>query len=307
MKKWVLIASFALTLLFACTPIQEPPSPSQVQPQIEDTSISASARVIPETYATLSFVNGGNNIDLLVSPGDVVKTGQVLAIGDKNLLQIGVAQAEASLRQAQAALKQLENQPANEVVKAAEAALVSAEYNVDRAIDRGALRLELAAVVAARDSAQANLDTIKAGAVPEQLESARSAVALAQAAVDVANLSLSQTEIVAPFDGHIIEIYIRDYESASPGAPVVLLANLSKLKLETTDLSEIDGARLSSGLGVKISFDAFPGQDIGGTISKIALKSAPGSGVNYTLEIDSDAFPEGIRWGMSAFVVIEVP
>jgi HlyD family secretion protein len=86
-----------------------------------------------------------------------------------------------------------------------------------------------------------------------------------------------------------------------------LLADLSRLKIETTDLSEIDAARLTSGMPLRVSFDAFPGQDIDGTVGRIALKSSPGSGVNYILEVEAGALPEGLRWGMSAFVVVQAP
>lgn len=307
MKSPLIFALLTLVTLTACSTMMGVPTPVVSIPEVEDNSISASAKVVPETYATLAFTNGGPRVDVLVAAGDSVKAGQELARVDSSLLQLAVEQAEAAVSQAQNALATLEKQPTHEALKAAEAALINAEYNVNRTIDRGPTRLELDAAVAQRDSAQANLDAVKAGPTPEQLDSATLAVAQAQAVLDQARLNLAETQLKAPFDGTIVEVYLRDYENAAPGAPVVLLADLSRLKIETTDLSEIDAARLTPGMPLKISFDAFPGQDVTGKVGRIALKSSPGSGVNYTLEVAADSLPEGLRWGMSAFIVVQAP
>ena len=307
MKTVSLLSVLAIILLSSCAPQTAAPTPDPIQPLIEENTVSASARVVPLSYVSLGFINGAGQVEMLVSQGDPVRAGQVLARGDRRALEIALAQAQAGLRQAQAALTLLQNQPAVETVKAAEAALINAEYNVDRAIDRGAIRLELAAVVAARDSAQANLDAIKAGPSPEQVDSAAAAVALAQSSVDLAQLSLDQSEIIAPFDGVIVAAAIRNGENASPGTPIIILADLTQLRLETTDMSEIDTARIAEGMPVKISIDAFPGKEYAGAISRIALRSEAGSGTNYTVEIVSDELPTGLRWGMSAFIVIDIP
>ena len=307
MKTVSLLSVLAIILLSSCAPQNAAPTPDPIQPLIEENTVSASARVVPLSYVSLGFINGSGQVEMLVSQGDPVRAGQVLARGDRRALEIALAQAQAGLRQAQAALTLLQNQPAVETVKAAEAALINAEYNVDRAIDRGAIRLELAAVVAARDSAQANLDAIKAGPSPEQVDSAAAAVDLAQSSVDLAQLSLEQSEIIAPFDGVIVEVAIRNGENASPGTPIIILADLTQLRLETTDISEIDTARIAEGMPVKISIDAFPGKEYAGAISRIALRSEAGSGTNYTVEIVSDELPTGLRWGMSAFIVIDIP
>jgi HlyD family secretion protein len=304
MRKYSVLYILLVVLISACTPGTVAETPKPVQPLVEDTSISASAKVVPETSAALGFNNGAAEVRLLISPGEPVTKGQVLAESDTSALEIALAQANSTLRQAQLTLEQLQKQPTNAAVKAAEAALINAEYNLDRAIDRGALRLEISAFVAARDSAQANLDEIKAGATLEQLEAAQVAIDQAQSSVDLAQKNLDQSRLTAPFDGQVFEIYLKDFETAAPGAPVLLLANINRLLIETTDLSETDVARISEGTQVKISFDAFPADEVMGTVKQIALKSAAGSGVNYTLTITSDALPSGLRWGMSAFIVI---
>jgi hypothetical protein len=55
-----------------------------------------------------------------------------------------------------------------------------------------------------------------------------------------------------------------------------------------------------------IRLDALPDVDIDGEVTRIAPKSSAGSGVNYTVVIELSDIPEAVRWGMTAFVEIEV-
>jgi multidrug efflux pump subunit AcrA (membrane-fusion protein) len=86
----------------------------------------------------------------------------------------------------------------------------------------------------------------------------------------------------------------------------MLLADLQNLRVETTDLSEIDVARVQLEDQVTITFDALPDVTPAGTVTKISPKAATGSGVNYTVVIELAEIPEQLRWGMTAFVDIEV-
>jgi HlyD family secretion protein len=307
MKILSILLTITLGFLTACAATPATLTPIADQPAVEDNRVSASAKVIPQRVTNLSFVSGGHQIQLLVKQGDPVTAGQVIAQANTDQLKIAIVQAEAVLRQARANLAQLQSPPSNEAVKAAEAAVASADYNVQKQIDNGANALQMRVATSARESAFAALDAVNSGARPEQLDIARAAIDQSSAALDQANLALEQSKILAPFSGQIVEVYLHDYENAQPGAPVVLLADLTTLKIETMDLSEVDTARIKTGGQVKISYDAFPGQDGVGKVGRIALKAAAGSGVNYTIEIIPDAIPTGLRWGMSAFIVFETP
>jgi multidrug efflux pump subunit AcrA (membrane-fusion protein) len=57
---------------------------------------------------------------------------------------------------------------------------------------------------------------------------------------------------------------------------------------------------------VKVTFDALPDVTVPGTVARISSKSAQGAGVNYQVEIELDEIPDELRWGMTAFVDIEV-
>jgi multidrug efflux pump subunit AcrA (membrane-fusion protein) len=76
--------------------------------------------------------------------------------------------------------------------------------------------------------------------------------------------------------------------------------------VETTDLNEIDVARLTIGDPAAVTFDAIPNVTVNGKVARIASKASEGSGVNYTVVVSLDNIPEKLLWGMTAFVDIEI-
>ena len=84
-------------------------------------------------------------------------------------------------------------------------------------------------------------------------------VSAARTRVEALGALIRQSRLVAPFDGIIVDIYINSGELVSPGAPVLLLADLSTLQVKTTDLNEVDVALIQIGDVVEVSFDALPG------------------------------------------------
>jgi len=131
-------------------------------------------------------------------------------------------------------------------------------------------------------------------------------VEAAQTRIQALGALIRQSQLIAPFDGVIVELYINSGEMVSPGTPVFLLADLSTLQVKTTDLNEVDVARIQVGDPVDVSFDALPAYSVKGKVSEISLKNAVGSGVYYDVFITLDELPKELRWGMSAFVEIQV-
>jgi multidrug efflux pump subunit AcrA (membrane-fusion protein) len=83
------------------------------------------------------------------------------------------------------------------------------------------------------------------------------------------------------------------------------LADLEHLRVETTDLSEVDIAQVAVGDLVAVTFDALPDVEVAGQVTRIAPKADEGSGVNYKVIVELDEIPAQLRWGMTAFVDIE--
>jgi len=135
---------------------------------------------------------------------------------------------------------------------------------------------------------------------------ARAQYLAAQANLSAAQAALANMELTAPFDGVVCNLDTRVGEWVTPGIPILQLGDLDNLRVETTDLSEIDAARVHPQDVVLVTFDALPDVVVNGTVLWVANKSAEGSGVNYTVVVALDAIPAGLRWGMTAFADIEV-
>ena len=102
-------------------------------------------------------------------------------------------------------------------------------------------------------------------------------------------------------------VHVRSGELLLPGQSIVTLGDLTALHVETTDLSEADIARVREGAAVSVTFDALPGQTIKGTVTRIAPMSTPGqSAVNYTVIVELDQIDPALRWGMTAFVDVQI-
>lgn len=206
------------------------------------------------------------------------------------------------------------------VEEQARAALNSAEQGYQAAVARlrqlkagatrdqiAAAQANVAAATAQRESAQAQLDLLKVGATPQQIQVAAAAVQQAQVSVDAAKAQQTKLQMVAPFAGTIGTVYARSGEAASPGQPMITIGELGQLQIETTDLSEADVARVHEGQKAQITFDALPGKTLAGTVKRIAPMSTPGQGgVNYTVIVTLDESDPALRWGMTAFVDIQV-
>jgi HlyD family secretion protein len=153
-------------------------------------------------------------------------------------------------------------------------------------------------------SAQADLDLLKAGTREQDVTVAEGAVAEAEAAVKLAQSTLDNTELRAPFAGTVTALDVEPGEMVLLGQAVVTLADLSRLQVETTDLSERDVARVAVGQPVTVFVEPL-NADIPGRVLRIAPQANVVAGdVVYTVVVELDEQPSGLRWGMSAEVEI---
>jgi HlyD family secretion protein len=158
---------------------------------------------------------------------------------------------------------------------------------------------------AEREAAQSQLDLLLAGPRPEEIAVAEARVAEAQASLDAAVAARDDATLTAPFAGVLSALHVRAGEWINPGQ-AILIIGAGDLRVETTDLNEIDVARVRVGAPVTVTFDALPDETVNGTVTLIAPKSAEGAGVNYTVTIELERVPDALRWGMTAFVDIAV-
>jgi HlyD family secretion protein len=173
-------------------------------------------------------------------------------------------------------------------------------------LDQAILDAEVAIAQANADEALKQWEILKEGPDPDDVLLLEARISNAEAQVAAAGAAVADLdpnlELRAPFDGTVTEVFVNVGEWVNPGQPVVLLADLDNLQIETTDLSEIDVAQIEIGEVAEVTFDALPDTTIDATIVRIADKSSEGSGVNYSVILIPDELPPAIRWGMTAFV-----
>lgn len=141
----------------------------------------------------------------------------------------------------------------------------------------------------------------------QQLDVANNDIAKSQALVDSAKAVLAaQSDLTAPFAGTVISVDISPYETVTPGQVVIVLGDLSKYQIETTDLSERDVTQVQVGQSATVFIEALDGEFPGTVVDVARISSEIGGDVVYKVTIELDEQPAGLLWGMSADVEIRV-
>ncbi|MCB0104469.1 MAG: efflux RND transporter periplasmic adaptor subunit, partial [Caldilineaceae bacterium] len=172
---------------------------------------------------------------------------------------------------------------------------------------------DIASLEADVRSAKANLDKLLAGSTTSQITAAEADVKANTASLQQALISLSQTELRAPFNGLIAAVDINPGEQATPGAALVRLADTTAWRIETEDLTELQVVDVQVGDEATITFDALPGVEMVGTVTTIRPFGENSSGdIVYTVVLEpgaitsntmeSSAVQDRLRWNMTAVV-----
>ena len=183
--------------------------------------------------------------------------------------------------------------------------LDEAETDYNSAVNRVEYEIALQIAKDNLQEAREDFDLYSEGPDPAELALAEARLKAAKSQLEAAEAALDDLELIAPFSGTVTEVDVNTNEYVGPGKAVILLGDLEHLQVETTDMSEMDTALIEIGDKAQVTFDAFPGLELVGTVSKIAPKASSGSGVNYKVIVLLDEKPGGLRWGMTAFVDIE--
>ena len=236
--------------------------------------------------------------EVLVQDNQPVKAGQVVARIDPQDFKTNVQAAEASVATAQAQLANaqamLERQrsviaQAQATVDADLAQVEFAEHELTRyqhlagqgagtlqnsqqAKNRSQIaRAELVQHKAALEAARQQTRVLAA-----QTNAAQASVQHAQALQARAELDLSYTQLVAPFDGVVGRRSVRQGAYVKPGDPVLAVVPLAKAFVVANFL-EHQLTHMRAGQRVSIKVDTFPGETLQGTVDSIA----PATGVTF--------------------------
>jgi multidrug resistance efflux pump len=150
-------------------------------------------------------------------------------------------------------------------------------------------------------SAKQAWERVKNGDPDDQQSAAILArITSAQAALDSAQLALDHAVLRAPFSGAVISVTAVNGQVVNPGQPVVTIATLDNLLVETTDLSERDIAHVSVGQPARVTVEGLDQTYIGKVIKIDPRSTKVGGDVVYKVTIQLDEQPAGLLWGMSA-------
>jgi len=194
---------------------------------------------------------------------------------------------------------------------AAHDAYLNALGAYNRAVENADLQVtnaknELTRAYHATQEAQNGLDALLEGVDEQEVEAARLEVQTAELSLDAARSNLEQAVLVAPFAGVVTAANVEPGDAAAPGEVAFVLATLEQLQARTTDLTELDVARVAQGQAVVVTVDALPDLKLPGRVVRIGLQAVDYRGdVTYPVYVALDQPAPELRWGMTALVEIE--
>ncbi|MEM6274677.1 MAG: efflux RND transporter periplasmic adaptor subunit [Myxococcota bacterium] len=271
MRKTLLLITSALAT-FGCAEQKpaEPPTRLIAWTTVEEGGAqgirSLTGVVESALKSDLTFEVPGKVASIQVDTGDRFRRGQTLAV----------------LERANYALRLQERK----------AALATARASFDRArsdFERHKTLLADGAVTASR------FDNVKA-----EYESAKAQAELAEASVGLAQESLSDTRIVAPYDGSVTARYSEPAEQVGPERPVLSIQRRdAKVEIEVR-VPETLITRLRVGDSHPVRVPALPEVELQATLTRIGTEATQTASFPVTLELNGA--PDTVRAGMTAEV-----
>lgn len=246
---------------------------------------------IEATEIAVATKLAGRVKDILVTEGQFVKAGQLLAHMEIESLQAQREEAEARLQQAkeavsgaemQVALRQSDHQAALALVAQRESELDAAQRRLPRSEklakegffsgqllddDRARVRSQEAAVAAARSQAKAAQAAI--AAARSQVTGAQANVKALEATLERIDVELADSALKAPRDGRVQYLVARPGEVVAAGGRVLNLLDLSDVYM-TFFLPETVAGRVALGSEVRLVIDAAPQYVIPAKVSFVA-------------------------------------
>src|SRR5690606_31654899 len=172
----------------------------------------------------------------------------------------------------------------------------------------------IAQATAAYENAERDLKRFQAlfqknSASPKELDDQKTNFQMAKARLEAAKQlkaeagsQLPYTEIRAPFEGHITDIYMEEGDLAKPGVPLISMESTRGFEVHArVSENEINGISVGSrARGHLKALDTM----IGGTLKALSPSSLS-TGGHYSIELGLDPLPSGIRSGMYVSVSLE--
>jgi HlyD family secretion protein len=244
--------------------------------------VSGTGQIRPKTYVNIGATSFGRITHLYVKEGDHVKKGQVLATVESVQAKAGVEAQQASIRSADTDISSYEaaEQTAEATVAHSQADLNEKLLDWQRA--QALYKAELIAKSeydskkAAYGTDVATLAQSKAALVQAraQTASARGKLGTAKATLTSNVDALNKTVSIAPFDGIVTNMPVREGETVvvgiqnAQGSTLMTLADLSVITAEVK-VDETDIVNVAMGQPVDVTVDAMQGKVFQGKVTEV--------------------------------------
>jgi RND family efflux transporter MFP subunit len=241
--------------------------------KIEHVELQIPSRLKAVEELNLSFRVTGKLTALLIKIGEEVKKGQILAKIDANEFELKINNIARKLEESKAALRLAQNnyERFEQIQKKAPGTVSQADIN------------------RARDALEKRQNSFK------KLISEREA-ALKQ---------LGYTNIRAPFDGLISNLFADNFQTVKPDQPIIAIQNISRFKL-VVDIHDDLISSVKKSNNIRVHTSAFPKNDLNAVIKNVSSKPSETSRT-YSVLLVSEPNP-GLKIlpGMSATVKIKI-
>lgn len=275
------VAIIAAISLWPETPVAVTTTPVQVGKVESLVSNTRSGTVQACLRSHLSLTQGGQVNQLLVQQGDTVVAGQLLMTLWNDDIKAGIAQAQAQVAIAQS------NKASR--CRQAEADLRDAKRLRDLRKKNMASEEQLD-----RSNTVADISRFACEQQDAQIQQV-------QAALDLQQARLAQTELRAPFAGIIAEVNgeVGEYATPSPPGvatpPAIDLINQECLYVRAP-IDEVDATQVKIGMETRVTLDAFQDQTFTGLVSRIApyVQDLEKQARTVDVDVTLSSLPQGI-------------
>jgi HlyD family secretion protein len=310
------------------------------------SQVTASGEIKPRTYTNLAANAQGRVVALMVSEGERVHKGQVVAKvesvqaqADLDAQKANVASAEADAVSADTGLRVQDD---NVAIQEASIARTRAQMELSRTNFNRVAELWEAQLIARQeyDQKRAEYEQQQAGLreaelrlkqmgsqrlqTEAQIAATRRRIAQAQAQLNRVTDVLAKYDVIAPLDGIVTNLPVRLGETVVPGvqnsaaSAVMTIADMSLITAEVK-VDETDIVNLKLGQATEVTIDAVPDQKFPGHVIEIGntaiLRSTGAVAANNTSSNEAKDFkviialdnpPDTVRPGLSCTAKITV-
>ena len=246
------------------------------------STVSGTGEIKPKTYVNVGATAFGRITNLYVHEGDKVKKGQLLATIENVQAKAGVDAQQATISSAKtdvASYSAAEN-TAEATVEHSKADLEQKKLDFDRAKELFKEQLiskqDYDSKKAAYDTDVATLAQSQAALIQSraQTRSAQGKVQEANATLRTTYDTLNKTTSVAPFNGIVTNLPVRQGETVvvgiqnAEGSTLMTLADMSVITAEVK-VDETDIVDLKMGQNADVTVDALPGKIFKGHVTQI--------------------------------------